>query len=267
VHDGATIGAPARRIEGGAMTDTTDPRPRASHPIVTAVRLRTEVRRYAMRRMDALGHAPLMDPALHIGVRTIEPGLDPVRVLVFGGGLAVGYGVSTRGEALDGSLARRLSRATGRGAVIENRAVRHVGVHRAAQSIGPAGTRDFQVAVWCPSFAESVERLSLSSWRSELHAMIRRLRQEERIPLVLTQFPEPTGLHPVALVARPWIHRINRLIAAVADECEGVSTVGTEPFVPDDAGAFTAGPAYFARVAERVAPAVAVAVLERSPAR
>lgn len=242
------------------MSDADDARSGVLAPVVTAVRLRSDVHRYAMRVLEALGHPPLMDPALHVGVRTIAPGLDPIRVLVFGGGLAVGYGVATRKDAFDGPLATRIAGMTGTGVVIENRAVQHIGLPRTAQSIGPAGTQNLQVAVWCPSFAEGMERLRLSSWRSELHAMIRELRQEERIPLVLTHMPVPAGFHPAALIARPWVHRLNRVISRVADECDGVTAVETEPFVPAEIGASITDAAYFAAVAERIAPAVVAAL-------
>ncbi|MCQ9136909.1 hypothetical protein, partial [Streptomyces hilarionis] len=86
--------------------------------------------RYAMRVLDALGHAPLMDPDSHVGPRTLEIGRDPIRVLVFGGGLAIGYGVRTRAEAFDGPLARLVALRTGRGVVLENRAMRHVDLRR-----------------------------------------------------------------------------------------------------------------------------------------
>lgn len=242
------------------MSEAAAARPAVLGPVVTAVRLRTNVHRYAMQVLEALGHAPLMDPALHVGIRTIAPGPDPVRVLVFGGGLAVGYGVATREEAFDGPLARAVARATGRGVVVENRAVQHIGLPRAVRSIGPAGTQNLQVAVWCPSFAEGMERLRLSSWRSELHAMIRELRQEQRIPLVVTEMPVPAGLHPTAVIARPWVHRLNRVISRVAEECEGVTAVETEPFVPGEIGAPITDAAYFAAVAERIAPAVVAAL-------
>jgi hypothetical protein len=223
---------------------------------MTALRMRTGVHRYAMRVLEALGHAPLMDPALHVGVRTLAIGLDPLRVLVLGGGLAVGYGVRSRDEAFDGPLVRAIAEATRRGVVLENRAVQHVGLQQTVASIGAAGTHTFHVAVWCPSFAEGMRRLRLSGWRSELHAMIRELRVEVRTPLVLTCMPVPAGLHPAALIARPWVHRLNRVIRQVASEWDDAVAVDTEPFVPAEIGEPITDAAYFAAVAARIAPSV-----------
>jgi hypothetical protein len=254
-------------IRGGAVPDAAHLPRAVLDRVLTAVRVRTGVRRYAMRTLESLGHAPLMDPARPVGVRTFEVGLDPVRVLVFGGGLAVGYGVRTRQDAVDGPLATMVAEATGRGVVLENRAVQHVGMQRTAASLGAAGTHTFHVAVWCPSFAEGIGRVRLATWRSELHAMIRELRVEQRVPLVLACMPELGGLHPAALVARPWIQRLNRAIHEVARQWEDVVAVDTEPFAPADAEERTGGAGYFTAVAARIAPAVVSVVRSPVPAR
>lgn len=212
------------------MTDANDQHVPAGGRLgsfLTAVRMRTSIHRYAMRVLDSLGHAPLMDPGSHVGVRTTAAGRDPIRVLVLGAGLAVGYGVRTRDDAFDGPLTHAVAALTGRGVVLENRAVQHLGVAHAVESLGPTGTHTFHVAVWCPSFAEGMERTRLSGWRSELHAMVRSLRAESPIDVVLTCMPVPAGLHPAALVARPWVHRLNRVITQVADEWDDVVAVET----------------------------------------
>jgi hypothetical protein len=224
--------------------------------VIDAIRLRTWIHRYAMRVLDSLGHPPLMTPDGHVGPRTLEIGRDPIRIIVLGGGLAIGYGVRTRAEAFDGPLARLVAERTGRGVVLENRAMQHVTLQRTAESLGPAGTHTFHVAVWAPSFAEGMERLRLSSWRTELHQMIRDLRAEDRAALVLTCMPVPAGFHPAALIARPWVHRLNRVITQVADEWDDVVAVETVPFVPAEVGKPITSPAYFAAVAEAIAPAV-----------
>ena len=251
------------------MSDALDhsavPAPLAA--LLTAVRLRTGIHRYAMRVLDGLGHAPLMDPGPAVGIRTLVPGTAPVRVLVLGGGLAVGYGVRTREEAFDGPLARLVAERTRRGVVLENRAVQHVRLPRTVASIGPTGAHTFTVAVWCPSFADGLERLRLATWRSELHAMVAALRAERAVPLVLTCMPVPAGRHPAALVARPWVHRLNRVIVQVAEAWDDVVAVDTEPFVPAEVGRPITDAAYFAAVAERVAPAVVALTRYRVPAR
>lgn len=216
----------------------------------TAVRLRTSIRRYAYRVLDALGHPPVAsDPGEREFVRTSASGPAPLRVLVFGAGLAVGYGVTSRDDALDGALVRLLTDRTGRGVVLENRARQHLRLSDAVESLGAVGTHTWEVAIWCPSFADGLERLRLTSWRNELHAMIREIRAAEPTPILLTHMAVPAGWHPAAVVARPWVLRINRVIDQVAAEHDAVLAVAVEPFTPREVGQLTTGPGYFAAAA------------------
>jgi hypothetical protein len=64
------------------------------------------------RRLRHVPH-PTDSPHVH------APGADPDRVLLFGSGPAVGYGVLSNDLALPGHLARQLSTITGRGADID----------------------------------------------------------------------------------------------------------------------------------------------------
>lgn len=219
----------------------------------TAVRLRTSIRRYAYRVLDALGHPPVAsDPGEREFVRTTAFGPAPLRVLVFGAGLAIGYGATTRDAALDGALVRLLADRTGRGVVLENRARQHLRLSEAVESLGAVGTHTWDVAIWCPSFADGLERLRLTSWRNQLHTMIREIRAAEPTPILLTHMAVPAGWHPAAVVARPWVLRINRVIDQVAAEHDAVLAVGVEPFTPREVGQLTTGPAYFAASAARV---------------
>ena len=233
-------------------------RARAAHgagAAVTAVRLRSGIHRYAMRVLDALGHAPLMGDDGR-APRTVEIGPDPIRVLVFGGGLAVGNGVRSRQEAFDAPLARLIAERSGRGVIIENRAVQHIRLHETAASLGAVGGHTYHAMIWCPSFAEGLERLRLSSWREGLARMIDELRSAETVPIVLTHMPLPAGRHPAAVIARPWVHRLNRVIDDAARAHERVAAVPTEPFIAAEIGQQVTGPAYFAAVAEHLAAPV-----------
>lgn len=216
------------------------------------VRLRTAIRRYAVTALDALGHAPLRSETGH-PMRTLVVGRDPIRLLVFGGGVAVGYGVATRDESLDGALARAVAARTGRGVVVENRAQQHIAVTASAASLGGAGAHTFHAAVWSPSFADGTARLSMRSWRRELRAMIEAIRAETPVPLVLARLPVPMGGHPSAVIGRPWLLAINRVITATAAQHDRVVAVSTQPFVPKEIGTPVTDAAYFEAVAEYVA--------------
>lgn len=224
------------------------------------VRLRTSVHRYAMRVMEDLGHPPLMDPVTGIGPRTTAIGIDPLRVLLVGGGLAVGYGVRTRAEAVDGPLVERLAEVTGRGVSLENRAVRHVRTADVVAGLGAAGTHTYHVVVWCPSFAEGLEQLRLRRWRADLHQLVRDLRADGPVALVLGCMPVPIGLHPAAMLSRPWVHRLNHVIAQIAADYDGVTAAEVEPFTVRDLGQPFTDRAHFAAAADRLAPAVLLAL-------
>jgi hypothetical protein len=228
---------------------------RGTPSLVNGLRLTTFVHRYAVHAMASFGHAPLMgeDGA---GIRTLVVGPDPIRLLVFGGGLAVGYGASSRDEAFDGPLARIVAERSGRGVIVENRAVQHVTVADAVGSLGATGAYTFHAAIWSPSFLDGTRRLRLRSWRMALDAMILELREESDLPLVLACMAVPLGAHPVALIGRPYAVRLNRVISQVAARHEHVVAVETEPFIATEIGAPVANPVYFADVAARLAPAV-----------
>lgn len=238
---------------------------RALDSVWTTIRLRTSVRRYAMQVLHDLGHAPLMDPVTRIGPCTTALGLDPLRLLVFGGGMAIGYGVKTRAEAFDGPLVDRLAAVTGRGITLENRAVQHVHTHAAVESLGLSGAHTFHLAIWSPSFAEGLLRLSARKWRLDLARMIADLRQDTPIPLILMQMPEPRGLHLAAILARPWVQQLNRAFERVAADHPSVTTVPTPPFIARDLGQPVTDAAYFAAAADFLAPAVLAAL--QIPAR
>lgn len=226
----------------------------------SAIRLRTWVRGHVVAVLNDLGHPPLMDRTTGIGVRTIAVGLDPIRLLVFGGGAAIGYGVATRDEAFDGPLAALLATRSARGVVLENRAVQHVRTADAVASLGPAGAHTFQVAVWFPSFTEAIDHLRLSRWRHDLAEMIATLRADRPLPLVLAHLPVPLGHHAAAVVGRPWVLRLNRLIDDVAAQHDGVLSVAVEPFVAKELGQPFTDSTHFAETAARLAPAVLAAL-------
>jgi hypothetical protein len=228
---------------------------RLARDLWSRIRLRTGIRRYALDVLDALGRPPLRSDT-GSAVRTLVVGNDPIRLLLFGGGIGVAYGVTSRQDAVDGPLARIMAERSGRGVVVENRAQQHVLLPDTAASLGGAGAHTFHAAIWFPSFADGLQRLSLRSWRIELTAMIAAVRAETAVPLVLTCVPVPIGTHPAALVARPWVLAINRVILGVAAEHDRTVAVATQPFVPRELGAVVTGPAYFEAVADRVADGV-----------
>ncbi len=184
-------------------------------------------------------------------------GNDPVRILLFGEGITIGYGVDTRAEAIDGALANRIADSTGRGVILENRARPHVRVDETANSLGGAGTHTFAVGVWSPALTETLERLTLKGWRTRLTAMLTQIRADSDIPLVVAQLPRPAGSHPSVIILRPWYARLNRTIAEVASHFPNVSAVDLGAVVvPMRSGDPVLGVADYRRQSEPLAEAV-----------
>ncbi|MGN6407700.1 MAG: hypothetical protein ACTHMH_05090 [Curtobacterium sp.] len=221
-----------------------------------AVRCRLLVSRYCREVLEAAGHPPTAAPG-QMPPRTLVVGTDPTRILLFGEGVTVGYGVTTRADAIDGALADRMAELTGRGVILENRARPHVRVDETADSLGGAGTHTFAVGVWSPALTETLERLTLRGWRTRLTAMLERIRADSDMPLVLALLPIPAGTHPSVLVLRPWYARLNRTIADVAARFPDVHAVELGAVVvPMRASDPVLGAADYRRQAEPLAAAV-----------
>ncbi|GAA2750390.1 GDSL-type esterase/lipase family protein [Amnibacterium kyonggiense] len=257
---------PRSPVQDAARARRRRPSPsRRGAAAVDAVRMRTGVHDYAMRVLEDLGHPPLIGPT-GAPCRTLAVGPRPVRVLFFGAGLAIGYGVRSREDAVDGPFAQALSGALDRGVVLENRAAKHLPLEQTIASLGAVGTWSYDLAVWFPSFSDGIERLRPGWWRNRLHTMIRELRADGHVPLLLSHMPVPAGLHPAALIARPWVRRLNRVIDQVAAEWDDVRTAATEPFFPAEVGQKITDRAYFHAVSDRLLPAAVGLLLTGRPA-
>lgn len=207
-----------------------------------------------------MGHPPVADPESPVGISTLVVGTAPIRIVLFGAGPLVGYGVTTRAEAMDGPLAEMVADRTGRGVVLESRVRVDVTVADSVASLGGSGTASFSVAVWSPSFLEGVVRQSRASWRRELQAMCLEFRRTSDAPLVIALLPLPLRANPIAVSGRRWANRINAVIDEVAATQQDVRTVAVEPFSFADLNAPMTDPALFRRAAALVAPVVLHAV-------
>jgi hypothetical protein len=196
-------------------------------------------------------------------MRTLEVGLDPVRVLLFGSGPLIGYGVRTRRDAVDGPLARLLAQTTGRGVVIESRVRLSLPTRGAVLSLGGAGTATFQVAVWAPRFSEELEYANAHRYRIPLHTMLGEFRAESAIPLILCELPTPLGYDWRTVLRRPRVAAFNRVLTSEATSWPDVATVAPPAYRPLDTA--STGPEWHRRLAEHLVPAVMDA-LDPTPA-
>lgn len=179
-----------------------------------ALQIRGALRRFGVRVLAS--HPVPPTPAAGRGARTLLVGPDPIRVLVFGCGLGIGYGVTDRSRAFDGHLARALQQRTGRGVVIENRARMHDDGTRAdRESCGSAGARTFDVAIYAPDYLSIAEHVRLHAWTA-LFERVAAQMADETAPLVFAPYPLVGGRHIHLALIRAQVVRAHRALQAVA---------------------------------------------------
>jgi hypothetical protein len=216
------------------------------------------VTRWRARRLSedaraTLDRAPVADDG-GTAMRTMVVGLDPLRVLLFGSGPLIGYGVRERKDAVDGALARLLAERTGRGVIVESRVRLRLPIVEAVSSLGGAGTVTFGVAVWAPRFGEELQHSDVERARTAIRAMLHQFRAESNIPLVVCHLPKPIGLDWRTALRRPRLVAFNHALSEEAASVAGVSAVGIGTYRPNQPSEY--GPAWHRSIAEQLAPAV-----------
>jgi hypothetical protein len=103
------------------------------------------------------------------------PDRDTLRVLVFGGGLALGFGVATQNDALAGRLAAELHRRLRRGIVVETKCDTAVTARQMVDLLGPDGAHTYAAVVMVPGFVEGTVPHDVQ-WRQDLRAVLDHLQ-------------------------------------------------------------------------------------------
>ena len=201
----------------------------------TDARVSLLTRRRALRLSEAaraaMQRAPVVDDHGRYE-RTHVVGHDPVRVLLFGSGALIGYGVVRRQDAVDGWLAEQLAEALQRGITVESRVRLGLPTHEAVQSLGGAGTATFSVAIWSPRFGEELVHSRGKRARTTIRDMLQQFRAGSAIPLVLCQLPMPIGSDWRTMLRRPRVERFNRLLAEEAGRVARTTVVDTGAYRP-----------------------------------
>lgn len=147
-------------------------------------------------------------------------GLDPVRVLVIGSGVAVGFGVSDQDDALTGHLARAIAARSGRGAVVHNRARPRLPLDQALDQLGALGAHTYHVVVWCPSMFEIIGSPANGRLGRAVRRAVPFLRETagDEVEIVLTGLPMPSTPGSLDGAARRLVPRFNRALSEVCTE-------------------------------------------------
>lgn len=99
------------------------------------------------------------------------PGIDPDRILLFGNGAAVGWGVRSHELALPGQLARRIAAITGRGADVIAVADPAITVRSAAHALPAAGLDSYDAIVIVLGVSDALHLTSARRWENGLSAL------------------------------------------------------------------------------------------------
>jgi len=121
------------------------------------------------------------------------PGPDPHRVLIFGGGPAVGWGVLSHALALPGSLARALSHRTRRGAQTIAWAVPRLKIDSALKELGRIELGSYDALVVTMGINDAGGMTSLKSWEQGMSTFLRVIKQRSSTQLQIFV----AGVHPI----------------------------------------------------------------------
>lgn len=169
---------------------------------------------------------PRDEPAWH------SPGPDPDRVLIFGGGPAVGWGVLSHEIGLTGSLGRALSRRTHRGADIYARPLPRLKMGGALAEFGKVRLKDYDAVVVTLGVNDAGALTPTSAWERGLSALIATIvdRTSPNIEIFVA------GVHPVrsiplydslpGSIAQAHARRMNATSSRVCER------VGNATFIP-----------------------------------
>jgi hypothetical protein len=105
-----------------------------------------------------------------------SPGLNSVRVLIFGGGAAIGWGVLSHALALPGALARALSARTGRGADIDVIARSNLTARAAARELDVGGLGRYDAVVLTLGIGDAGRLTPPRAWQRDLARLVDRIQ-------------------------------------------------------------------------------------------
>ena len=126
------------------------------------------VRAWVRLRRNALDYVPRPDglAQAHSG------GHNADRILLFGSGIVVGWGVATHDIGLAGSLAREITRRTGRAVDIEVVADPQLSVTNAITRLRELNLHRYDAMVICVGVNDALRLISVSEWSRRLVALV-----------------------------------------------------------------------------------------------
>lgn len=195
--------------------------------------LRPVLRTWGAYARDDLAPRPDDTPRVH------APGIGLDRLLVFGSGVAVGWGVRSHELALPGALARALAARTGRGVDVDVTADPEFFARSVPRALRRQRLADYDAFIVSLGLNEALALESVSVWRRSVVQVIDALRSEAstRSRIFLLGIPPVRTFEfydsPAGSIATAHARRLNRATLEVSRVTPGVTFV---PLVAPAAG-------------------------------
>ena len=176
---------------------------------------------------------PQDEPAAHAS------GPDADRILLCGGGIAVGYGVLSHELGLAGQLARRLTALTGRGVTVKVAASPEYSLSDVPWILDDYRAARFDAVVLAFGGSETATLATASAWRRTLDGVLARIHESDapRFEIFVVGLPRlsavPGAYLPLARLRATLFDAESRLACAQWPDVT---------FVPIDGGAPASGP-------------------------
>ena len=192
-------------------------------------------------------------------------GPDPDRILLFGSGIAMGYGVGSHDLALAGQIAHRVSDLTGRGVRVDVVAAESLSSQDVLDHLTVSRLRALDAVILTPGSLEHIILMPVAQWRQGI---------EEQLDHFAANAPASLRVVFVAVPEISQILAVPRLLAYVGDRsarvlnrelerlCAERDYVEFIPFLPLHPTDLTATDSAYREWAGLIAPTVAMALDE-----
>lgn len=207
----------------------------------------------------------LQQPGPTYDDRATAAGPYPIRVLMLGAGLAIGYGSGVGDPSLSERVARALADELRRGVIVESRLRASMPLERTIELIGWGGAAGFDVVVWTPALEEAF-RGGSRRWERHLRLLVERIRVtgSRQVRIILLGATRTEGTHLLQRLATSLIDDVNTRIAEVAARYDRVDHVPVPAPVVDSRDRPLFDPDHQQRVVQLLAELVGT--LQQTPA-
>ena len=210
---------------------------------------------------STLSRAAVPRPAPTASVHT--PGSRPARLLLIGGGIAVGYGVSSQELALAGHLARQTAALIDRAVDLDLDIDRPMTAVQCLERMRRLDSAAFDGIILSIGLIEALDAVYPAAWRRQLGALLDYLesqRVHEQTVYLIAIPPLPALMRyplPVRILGERYAAQINEESARMAEERDGFVFLPFAPERAEESDRFRSSATYAAWAALLVEPIAA----------